>query len=80
MVRFSLARVRGRILRLVLERRNALVLGATLCAPAILLWWRDYRWESWLTEGSALVLGATGVALILAGLGGRRPDWYDLDE
>ena len=63
----------------MLRRWTALGLGAALCVPSALLWWNDYRWESWLTEGLALVLGATGAALILAGLGGRRPDWVEPD-
>jgi len=31
----------------------------------------------WWAEGLALVLGATGVALLWTGLTGARPDWED---
>lgn len=77
MVRVSLARIRGWLLRAVLRRTTAVALGAALLAPAVLLWWHDYAWESWLTDGLTLVVGATGAALLLAGLGGRRPDWVE---
>ena len=30
----------------------------------------DYRWESWITDGLSLILGGTGAALLLVGLGG----------
>jgi len=70
-------RARGWLLRAVLARTTALALGAALIAPAALVWWNDYAWESWATDGLALVVGATGLALMLAGLGGRRPDWID---
>jgi hypothetical protein len=45
--------------------------------PAAWLWWGDYAWEAWYTDGLALIGGATGAALILAGIGGRRPDWIE---
>lgn len=70
-------RVRGWLLRVALNRTRAVVLGAIVSAPAVWLWWRDYVWETWYTDGLALVVGATGLALILAGLGGRRPDWIE---
>jgi hypothetical protein len=70
-------RVRGWLLRMVLSRTRAVALGTMMSAPAVWLWWRDYSWETWYTDGLALVVGATGLALILAGLGGRRPDWIE---
>ena len=55
----------------------ALAVGAVLLAPALALVLDDYSWESWITDGLALVLGGTGAALVLTGIGGRRPDWID---
>jgi len=37
----------------------------------------DFSWESWLTDGLGLVLGGTGVALVMIGISGPRPDWVD---
>ena len=73
----NLRRVRGWLLRAVLKRRTAVTLGTTLSAPALWLWVGDYVWETWYTDGLALVSGATGLALIVAGVGGRRPDWTE---
>lgn len=73
-------RARGVVLRWVLARRQAMVIGAMLMAPAVVLRVGDYPWESPYTDGVALVMGATGAALLLAGLGGRQPDWTDPDE
>jgi hypothetical protein len=70
-------RVRGRLLRLVLKRPAAITLGLCLLAPAAYLTARDLPWESGATDGAALILGATGAALVLAGAGGRRPDWVE---
>ena len=30
-----------------------------------------------MTDGLGLVVGATGVAFLLTGIGGRRPDWIE---
>lgn len=73
----SLRRARGWVLRAVLRRTTAVALGILLCGPAVWLWWREYRWETWYTDGLTLVFGATGLALILAGVAGRRPDWIE---
>jgi hypothetical protein len=70
-------RLRGALLRTVLDRRMAVVAGLLLLAPAIVIWTGDYAWESWMTDGLALVCSATGAALLVAGLSGRRPDWID---
>ena len=72
-----LKRVRGFLLRLVLKRRAAIVLGLLLIAPSVWLLAEDLSWESALTDGLGLVVGATGVALLFAGIGGRRPDWIE---
>jgi hypothetical protein len=68
-------RLRGWLLRLVLNRPAAMIAGALLAAPGAWLIANDYSWESWMTDGLALVTLATGVALAWAGLTGRRSDW-----
>ena len=70
-------RLRGRLLRLILRRPAAITLGLCLLAPAVYVTVVDLPWESGATEGAALILGATGAALVLAGIGGRRPDWVE---
>ncbi len=74
-----LRRARGTLLRLVLQRRVAVAIGLVLLVPAVMIWMKDYQWESWLTDGGALIAGATGAALVLAGMSGRRGDWVDPD-
>jgi MFS superfamily sulfate permease-like transporter len=69
-------RLRGAILRLVLRRWPAIVVGSLLLAPAIAMPWTQPRWPR-PVEALAWIAGATGIALILAGLGGRQPDWDD---
>jgi hypothetical protein len=70
-------RLRGRLLRLVFNRTLAVFLGLLSAAPALWLLIGDYSWETPITDGLGLVVGATGAALLLAGLGGRRGDWVD---
>jgi hypothetical protein len=70
-------RVRGVLLRLVLNRSAAVAAGAALAAPGTLLLLRDFPWESGATDGLGLVMLATGIALVWAGLTGRRPDWME---
>ncbi len=69
-------RTRGVVLRAALRRRTALMLGILLAAPAA---WLEFfsRLDVWWVDGLSLVLGATGCALIWAGLTGARPDWID---
>ncbi|HAK56545.1 MAG TPA: hypothetical protein DCP38_13850 [Acidobacteria bacterium] len=69
--------MRGSVLRVALDRRVARPVGVTLMAPAVVLAVGEFRWESWLTDGSGLVLGATGAALLAVALSGRRPDWVE---
>jgi hypothetical protein len=47
-----------------------------LLTPAAWLLVADLSWENAVTDGLGLIFGATGVAFVLAGIGGRRPDWY----
>jgi hypothetical protein len=70
-------RVRGLLIRLVLNRPVAVAAGAIIATPGVLLLMGDYRWESGVTDGVALLTLATGVALAWAGLSGRQPDWVD---
>jgi hypothetical protein len=73
----ALKRARGWLLRLVLKRPVAIVLGLVLVAPSAWLLLQDLPWETPVTDGFGLVMGATGVAFVLAGIGGRRPDWIE---
>jgi len=71
-----LRRVRGFLLRLARQRSAAIVVGAALAAPAL---WIEIggRGNAWWIQGLALVLGATGAALLWTGVMGSRPDWID---
>jgi hypothetical protein len=73
----QLKRLRGSVLRFVLKRPAAITLGLGLAAPSAWLLFHDLPWETPVTDGLGLILGATGVAFLLAGIGGRRPDWID---
>ena len=73
----SLKRLRGSLLRFLLKRPAAITLGLVLTIPAAWLLIQDLPWETPVTDGLGLVVGATGVAFLLAGLGGRRPDWIE---
>ena len=72
-----LKRVRGVLLRLLLKRPAAITLGLILTLPAAWLLVADLPWETPFTDGLGLVVGATGVAFLFAGIGGRRPDWIE---
>ena len=52
----------------------AAVVGLALFLPALAAALGDYRWESWITDGLSLILGGTGTALLLVGLGGTLSD------
>jgi hypothetical protein len=69
-------RTRGVVLRLVRRRRLAIVVGAALVVPAA---WVEFsgRFGSWWVEGLALIVGATGVAILWTGLTGISPDWTE---
>ena len=73
----SLKRLRGTLLRFVLRRPAAIALGLVLTIPAVWLRLQDLPWETPVTDGLGLVVGATGVAFLLTGIGGRRPDWIE---
>jgi len=70
-------RVRGALLRLAFNRAAAFALGLVCAGGAAWLAIIDASWESWLSDGLGLVAGATGAALVVVALGGRRPDWVE---
>ena len=76
----TVRRARGLLLRLARSRVVATAYGVALLVPTVVLWAGDFGWESWLTDGLALVLGGSGAALVLTGLGGHRPDWIDPED
>jgi hypothetical protein len=68
-------RARGIVLRLARRRTAAIVVGAAFVVPAA---WVQIRGAGeWWADGLSLVVGATGVALLWAGLFGLRPDWVE---
>lgn len=72
----ALRRLRGALLRLVRRRGTAIAVGLLLVAPSA---WVEFsgRYEAWWMEGLALVVGATGLAILWTGLTGVSPDWVD---
>lgn len=70
-------RLRGTLLRLAFNRPAAFAAGFACAGCAVWLAAIDAAWEGWASDGLGLVAGATGAALILAALGGRRPDWVE---
>jgi hypothetical protein len=72
----ALSRARGMILRLVRRRALAMLVGLALALPA---GWVEFsgRYGAWWVEGLALVVGATGLAILWTGLTGPSPDWTD---
>jgi ABC-type transport system involved in cytochrome c biogenesis permease component len=71
-----LRRSRGAILRLVRQRRLAMVLGLVMIGPSAYIQFGS-RFDTWWLEGLSLVVGATGLALLWTGLTGVGPDWVD---
>ena len=72
----ALRRVRGLLLRLARRRAVAFVVGGAMVAVA---GWFEFvsRYDAWWIEGLSLIVGATGVALLLTGLTGVTPDWIE---
>ena len=72
----ALRRARGMLLRLVRRRALAIVVGLALAVPAA---WIEFsgRYDAWWVRGMALVLGATGLAILWTGLTGASPDWVE---
>jgi len=72
----SLRRIRGALLRFIRRRPAAITVGLLLVLPSA---WLELsgRASSWWIEGAALVVGATGLALVWTGITGLRPDWVE---
>jgi hypothetical protein len=68
-------RIRGVLLRLVLNRPLAIAIGIAIALPGALLLLNDYTWENGVTDGLSLIALATGIAIVWAGIAGRQPDW-----
>jgi hypothetical protein len=69
-------RARGVLLRLVRRRAGAVLVGLVLLLPAAWIQLRGHDGAWWL-DGLTMVIGATGAALVWAGLTGRRGDWIE---
>ena len=69
-------RARGTLLRLVRRRRVSALVGAILAFPAL---WLEMSSADvpWWVQGLSLVAGATGVALLWAGVTGVSRDWVE---
>jgi hypothetical protein len=69
-------RTRGMVLRLVRRRGLAIAVGTALAVPAA---WIEFsgRFGSWWVDGLALIVGATGIAILWTGLTGITPDWTE---
>jgi hypothetical protein len=72
----SLRRLRGALLRFIRRRPAAIAIGLLLVVPSA---WVEFsgRWSSWWVDGIALVVGATGLALVWTGITGLSPDWVE---
>jgi hypothetical protein len=77
-----LRRARGALLRLARNRRLAATVGAAFAAPAAWIEFGSPRFAAgvWWADGAALVVGATGIALLWTALTGVPPDWVDDDR
>jgi hypothetical protein len=73
-----LRRLRGILLRLVRRRLVAIVVGLALAVPSA---WVEFsgRYGAWWVDGLAVVVGATGLAILWTGVTGASPDWIDDD-
>jgi len=71
-----LKKLRGALLRFVRRRGLCAAVGIALIVPA---GWIELaaRIDAWWIEGLALVVGATGLALLWTAIVGVAPDWID---
>jgi hypothetical protein len=74
----SLRRVRGFVLRLVRRRAAAIAVGGALTVPSAWVELSGRYGAAW--QGLALIVGATGLAILWTGVTGVAPDWVDDDE
>ena len=74
-----MGRLRGTILRLVRRRALAIAVGLALVIPAA---WVEFSgaFAAWWVEGLALIVGASGAAVLWTGLTGAAPDWVDDED
>ena len=70
----ALRRARGLLLRFVRRRALAGLLGVALALPAA---WIEFSGRASPSIHHALVVGATGLALLWTGLVGTAPDWNE---
>ena len=72
-------RARGALLRLVRRRVVAVAVSVAIAGPAA---WLELsgRYDAWWIDGLSLILAATGLALIWAGVVGVTPDWIDSER
>lgn len=75
----ALRRARGFLLRFVRRRALASLAGLVLVIPAAWIELGDHA-TAWWMEGLALVVGATGLALLWTGLTGTSPDWVEDEQ
>jgi hypothetical protein len=71
-----LRRSRGALLRLARHRPLAAIVGACLVGPAA---WIELGHDAglWWLDGLALIVGATGLALLWTAATGVPPDWVE---
>jgi hypothetical protein len=74
-----LRRGRGLLLRFIRRRLLAAATGLALVVPAAWIEWGSAG-DSWWMSGVALVLGATGAALLWTGIAGVPPDYIDAGD
>jgi len=74
-----LRRARGFVLRFVRRRAIGAAVGVALIAPAVYIEFfaRLSDDVAWWASGVALVVGATGIALLWTAIVGVAPDWVD---
>jgi len=77
--RMVLRRARGALLRFVRRRALCALAGIALVVPAA---WIEFVAKlgddvGWWADGLALVVGATGLALLWTAIVGVAPDWVD---
>jgi hypothetical protein len=72
----STRRIRGALLRLVRRRRLSTAIGLACVVPSA---WVEFggHYSSWVAQGAALVVGATGLALLWTAVTGVSPDWVE---